>query len=198
VRVRVGIWSVVAALVAVSLIFREHELSPTESDSATDRRAGDAVDAPGDTFVYDVATRFNETLVASIDAIDTALTAVLAGDVAIAVFAIDKIRELQAVEERCAISLLCGSVLSCAVGYVVGFSVSFSGRDGVPPRSLIADLCARPGNAMSEAVESVIDAGEINLNVRFLKRAFAVAAILMLLLGGALVALARLTGDVVK
>lgn len=153
---------------------------------------------PGDAFIYDVATRFNEALVASIDAIDTALTAVLAGDVAVAVFAIDKIGELQSVEKWFAIMLLCGSIVSCVAGYAAGFSSGTSGRDGIPPRRLIPDLHARQGDAMSDAVESVIGAGEINLNVRFRKRALAISAIMLLLFGSVLVALARLGGGVVK
>ena len=58
-----------------------------------------AEDNLDDAFLYDVVTRFNEALVGNIDSIDTAVTAVLAGNVTIAVFAIDKIRELHPTEE---------------------------------------------------------------------------------------------------
>ena len=71
-----------------------------------------------DGFVFDVVTRFNESLIANIDAIDTAVTAVLAGNVAIAVFAIDKIRELHHTEECWAIGLFSGSLLACVCAYV--------------------------------------------------------------------------------
>ncbi|MDB5069975.1 MAG: hypothetical protein JWM87_1086 [Candidatus Eremiobacteraeota bacterium] len=179
-------------------MFRDRE-APVDSASLTPCANGlDHRPAkPGDTFVYDIAIRFNETLVASIDAIDTALMAILAGDMAVTVFAIDKIKELQPIEEWCAIALVCGSIVSCIIGYAVGFSVGSSGREGVPPRRLIPDLYARPNSAISDAVEQITDAGEINLDVRFVKHACAVAAIILLVLACTVAGLARLAGGVV-
>jgi hypothetical protein len=48
----------------------------------------------GDTFAFEAAARYNEQTVANVDAIDTSLTTILAGNVAVLVFAIDKIKEL--------------------------------------------------------------------------------------------------------
>lgn len=151
----------------------------------------------GDSFIYEVAARFNETLIASIDAIDTALTAVLAGDVAVAVFAIDKVKELQPAEEWWAISLLGGSIVSCVIGYVAGFSIRRGTWAGILPRRLIPDLLARPSSAISDAVQSIVDAGVVNLNVRSSKRTCAVVSIMLLVSGCVLVALARLAGNMV-
>jgi FlaG/FlaF family flagellin (archaellin) len=39
-----------------------------------------------DTFAFDAAARFNERVVANVDAIDTSLTTILAGNVAVLVF----------------------------------------------------------------------------------------------------------------
>jgi hypothetical protein len=151
-----------------------------------------------DSFVYDVVTRFNESLIANIDAIDTAVTAVLAGNVAIAVFAIDKIRELHHTEECWAIGLLSGSLLACVFAYVIGFPVGALRRDGTLPRRFIADVITRRDAATSSAIETAMQAGELNLTVRLWKRALVVAAIFLLLAGGVIVTLARLSGNMVQ
>ena len=151
-----------------------------------------------DAFVYDVVTRFNESLLENIDAIDTAVTAVLAGDVAIAVFAIDKIRELHRAEEYWAIGLLFGSVLACLCAYVIGFPIGPRRRDGVKLRPFVADVIIRYDAAFSNAIETVMRACELNLTVRFSKRALVLAAMILLLAGVVVVALARLGGHVVQ
>ena len=150
-----------------------------------------------DPFLYDVVTRFNESLVENIDAIDAAVTAVLTGNVAIAVFAIDKIRELHHTEECWAIGLLLGSLLACVCAYIIGFPVGALRRDGVLPRRVIADVITRRDVAISSAIATMMQAGELNLIVRLWKRALVVAALLLLLAGGVVVALARLSGNMV-
>lgn len=150
-----------------------------------------------DTFVLDIVTRFNESLVGNIDAIDTTVMAVVAGNVAVAVFAIDKIRELDHAEECWAIALLAGSLLACILGYVIGFPIGASKRDGVLPRFFVPDVVERENAAVPSAIEAVIDAGEINLSVRLWKRTLVVAAILLLLASGVVIAMARLSGNVI-
>ena len=182
-------------LVFLSANLQPHPKRDRGRDAGPDEgHAGAKLD---DGFVYDIVTRFNESLVANIDAIDTAVTAVLAGDVAIAVFAIDKIRELHRVEETWAIALLTGSLLACVLAYVIGFPAGVSKRDGVLPRFFVPDVLARQNAAIPTAIEAVIPAGEINLSVRLWKRALVVTAIMLLLVAGAVVALARLGGAVI-
>ncbi|MEA2689856.1 MAG: hypothetical protein QOD51_2463 [Candidatus Eremiobacteraeota bacterium] len=148
--------------------------------------------------MYDAATRFNESLVQNIDAIDTAITAVMAGNVAVLVFAIDKIRELQPTVEWWAISLLGASMLACAGGYVLGFWIGPRNREGIPPRRLVPDLLSRADDAISDAVAAIVEATEKNLTVRIFKRAAVFAGIIFLLAGGVVVALARLGGSMVQ
>jgi len=147
-----------------------------------------------DTFVYDVVTRFNASLIANIDAIDTAVTAVLAGNVAIVVFAIDKIRELHHAEECWAIGLLAGSLVACVSAYVIGFPFGANDRDGTVPTHFVPDFVARRDAAISSAIETVTQAGLKNVVVRLWKRALVVAAIVLLLAGGVVVAYARFGG----
>lgn len=144
---------------------RSHPKRERRSSARTDEV--DAEAKLDDGFVYDVVTRFNESLVANIDAIDTAVTAVLAGNVAVAVFAIDKIREFHHATEFWAIGLLASSLLACVCAYVIGFPVGASKRDGVLPRFFVPDVIARQNAAIPTAVEAVIHAGEINLSMRF-------------------------------
>jgi hypothetical protein len=183
----------------VGLAFLSANQQPQPMLEPESRDLGDEADETklDDVFVYDVVTRFNESLVGNIDAIDTAVTAVLAGNVAVAIFAMDKIRELHRVEECWANGLLAGSVLACVCAYVIGFPAGASKRDGVSPRFFIPDVLARQSAAISTAIEAVIRAGEINLSVRLWKRGLVVAAILLLLAGGVVVALARLGSNLI-
>lgn len=151
-----------------------------------------------DAFVYDVVTRFNESLLGNIDAIDAAVTAVLAGDVAVGVFAIDKIRELHHAEEIWAVGMLSSSLVACVLAYVIGFPIGPRRRDGVNLRPFVADVIMRDNAAISNAVETVMRAGELNLTVRLWKRTLVVAAMLLLLVAGIVIALARLGGNVVQ
>jgi hypothetical protein len=142
-------------------------------------------------FVYGAAARFNERLLGTIDAIDTALTAILAGDVAVVIFTIDKMAVFEPQKEVTAVVLLGGSILACAVGYIFGFRPHGSNPDGVRPRIFIADLSASRDESMLGAIEELVAAGEINLTIRFVKRMLAICAIMLLLAGVVVVALAR-------
>jgi hypothetical protein len=150
-----------------------------------------------DTFAFEAAARYNEGIVANVDAIDTSLTTVLAGDVALLVLLIDKIKELAAGEAATAAVLMGLSTSVCVIAYAVGFSVRATKRDGARPRALIPDLMRRPDEAMTTAIVDLIRAGEDNLAVRFAKKSLALLAIVLLFAGAVLVALARLNGAMV-
>ena len=81
--------------------------------------------------------------------------------------------------------------------YVIGFPAGVSKRDGVLPRFFIPDVLARQNAAIPTAIETVIHAGEMNLCVRLWKRTLVVTAILLLLVAGAIIALARLSDIVI-
>lgn len=182
-------WVFVATLFAISALARGGRIP--ENPSMAEPTSHDGLSS------YELAARFNERIVASIDAIDTALTAVIAGNVAVLVFAIDKIKELHRVAEWWALGLIVGSLLLCLAGYVTGFP-PFLNRDGVPPRTLIPDLVTRSAVALSAAVEDIVEAGEANVTIRLIKQSFAILAILLLLSGGLVTAIARVAGDVVR
>jgi hypothetical protein len=169
---------------------REHRTLP-EVPTATSIADGRPRCFVDESFVYDAAARFNERLLSTIDAIDTALTAVLAGDVAVAVFTIDKIADFQLQRELAACALLSASIAACAAGYIFSFRPRGVNADGVRPRRFIADLAARHDESMIGAVEELLAAGEINVTVRSVKRILAGCAILFLLAAVIVVALAR-------
>lgn len=66
----------------------------------------------GDDFAYDVAARFNEVLIANIDATDNALIAMFAGTLALGAFAVDKIGELAPERARIVLALFGASALA--------------------------------------------------------------------------------------
>jgi hypothetical protein len=148
-------------------------------------------------FVYDSATRFNECIIGNLDAIDAALTGILAGAVAIAVFTIEKIIHVATLAERAAIVLLAASIACCAVGYLVGFTSRVSNRDGVRPRAFFGDLTMRPREAMLGAVQALIAASETNLSVRLCKRILAGCAVTFLVAAVVIVAVVQSEGGMV-
>jgi hypothetical protein len=150
-----------------------------------------------DTFAFDAAARFNERVVANVDAIDTSLTTILAGNVAVLVFTIDKIKELARGQEAWAAGMMCLSTLACVVAYMLGFSGRASKRDGPRPRTFIADLLRRPDEALPAAIIDMMTAGEQNLTLRFFKKGLAVLAIVFLLASAIVVAFARAKGNMV-
>ena len=146
----------------------------------------------------EVAARFNETLLANVDAIDMGLTAILAGIVAVDVFTIDKVRELREPEQWIALSLLAGAMLVCIAGYFFGIPWrGFGNRDGLLPSSFIADFVRDPVDATADAAQQLAKAGEINLTVRLWKRILTAIALALLIMGVAVVTLARASGKVV-
>jgi hypothetical protein len=186
---RAWLWGVVAVAIVVAAGSRSRE---QHSTSPVAERA-----QPVSSFVYDAAARFNERLVSTIDAIDTSLTAVMAGDVAVLVFAIDKIRELDPVGVWWAIAFLAASTMACAGGYVIGLPRTNQG-DGLRPRDLIPDLLAKPHEAMTGAIADMVAAGEVNTALRLMKRVAVVIAMLLMFTGAILAALARFGGNVVR
>jgi hypothetical protein len=149
------------------------------------------------TFTYESAARFNELVIGNIDAIDGSLTAILAGSVAIAAFAIEKIVDAATLAERTAIALVAAAILCCSFGILVGLTGRVSNRDGVRPRALVADLTLGRTETILGAVQDLITASEMNLRVRFYKRSLAACAAGFLVVTVILVALIRLQGGMV-
>jgi hypothetical protein len=145
------------------------------------------------TFLFDAAARFNESLLATIDATDTALIAVLACDVAIVVFSIDKLAPLRPVIDVVALSLLGSSMLICTAGYLAG-RLRRVYADGVRPRIFVPDVTLRRGEAIVGALEQLIAAGETNLSLRLLKRTSVMFAIFLLLAALVVLSIARSSG----
>lgn len=155
--------------------------------------------ALGDDFMYDVTARFNETLLASNDSTDNALIAVLAGTAAVAALAIDKIRETATTSEAVALGLLSASALASLVGYALSYpwTNAFNTRDGTRPRRFVPDFVDNPEAATALAIEELTRSGEANLRLRRAKKAMVILAVILLLAGAVVVAVARLNGKVV-
>jgi hypothetical protein len=195
-------WVLVTAFLVGGLTRKPAERVPSlERDAGdrknADREPGESLSDLAETFPYDVAARFNEGVVANIDAIDTALTTLLAGNVALLVLTIDKIKELAPREVAWAAALMCVSTSACVVAYVLGFSVRANKRDGLRPRVVIPDLTEQPKEALVAAISNLVSAGEHNLSVRQAKKCLAVLAILLLLTGVIVIAVARARGPMV-
>ena len=189
--------AVFGAFVLGGVARRLNEEVTSSAGDAIGRQPTERMSEIDDAFSYDVAARFNEGIVANIDSVDTALTTILAGDVAVLVLTIDKINELARAESACAIALLSVSTLACVIAYVLGLSIRASKRDGLRPRVVIPDLIERPSEALIAAVIGLVSAGEHNLTMRFVKKGLAVLAILLLLAGAVFIALARAGGNMV-
>jgi hypothetical protein len=186
---------------------RQHHHVIDEAQSAPHEDADlpdDAVtDAPtpvarglGDDVLIDITSRYNESVVSNIDAIDTALVAILALPVAFAVFAVDRIRDLAEPWESLAIAFLLLSTLGASIGYAWG--VFIGGRrngiqDGMIPRRFLLDYAIRGASAVVDAIHAVTAAGEQNSRVRLTKRVFASGALLFFLAGATTVFVARLS-----
>ncbi|MFZ1125618.1 MAG: hypothetical protein WAN59_10820 [Candidatus Baltobacteraceae bacterium] len=155
----------------------------------------DTEGVPGDEFAFDVATRFNERLLGNIDALDAALTAILAGVAAVAIFAVDKLPELAPSDERVALSVLGVSAVACIVGFAVGTPASpIRSRDIVDPRAFIPTFGEDPSAAVATAIQELTAAADDNARVRRWKRGLALVALVALLAGAVFVALARVHG----
>jgi hypothetical protein len=187
-------WCSPAVIAALALAATTRAGPSSRSSRVLGDRPSTCSDDP--TFVYDAVSRFNETLVGTIDAVDNSLTALLAGDVAVLVFTIDKIAVLQQVVEAVALGLLGTSIVAAVVGYVFGFRFGDGVADGVRPRHIVRDLAKRRDESIVGAIEQMIAAGDINLKLRSAKRILAAVSAVFLLAGLVLVLIARLTGGV--
>jgi hypothetical protein len=135
--------------------------------------------AMDDAFIVDVASRYNEALVATLDQIDIALLTIVSVDVAFAVFAVDKVFRLTCVLQHVAIY---GVAVSMVIGVVGYFSGVFA-RDGIRPRRLLGDLYERGEDAIGPALSELIKNGEWNRRWRLFKRICAVFAMAAFLCG---------------
>lgn len=154
----------------------------------------------GDDFAYDVTARFNEVLIANIDATDNALMAILAGTVALGVFAIDKLRELAPESERVVLALLGASALSCLIAYTMPLPPfrAFRARDGIRPKYFIPDFTEDPQEVTMRAIKQLTRSSEANLGIRQAKKIGAVLAILLLLAGAGVLTMVRVRGNMVS
>jgi hypothetical protein len=168
---------------------RPRSRTSPETPKPSARRDHDAVEVA--VFVYDAVARVNEGLVGNIDAIDTVLTAILAGALAAVLFTADKLADLPHAPGICALVLFCCSALTCALGYFVGLWSGVWNLDGIRPRNFIADVVKEPGLALLGAIRAQIEAGETNMTIRLYKRVSALIAVLLLIGGVASVAVAR-------
>jgi hypothetical protein len=190
-RIMRNIWRIVLAGLAVAALARTKRVEEPETD------VEEIASGLGDDFLFDVAARFNEALIGNIDAVDSALTAILAGVVAVAVFTIDKVRDFSVPDRWVALGLLGGATVACVLGYVVGVAWrGFENRDGVRPIRFIPDFARMADEATAEAIEQLAQACEMNLSIRLRKRLLAILALVLLLIGTAIVAVARLNGKV--
>jgi hypothetical protein len=173
-----------------------HARAETATPSVDEPRDADL----SDDFAYDVTARFNEVLIANIDATDNALMAIFGGALALGIFAIDKIRELTPENARVVLALLGASACSCLIAYTMSFPLlrGFSIRDGVQPKHFIPDFTEDSQAATISAIEELTRSGEANLAVRRAKKIAAVLAILLLLAGAGVVTVARLRAGVVS
>ena len=176
-----SVWGILAIVVTIVGASRRHESNVV---------AKPADHEPDETFVYDTAARFNERLAANIDAIDTSLTAVMAGDIAVLVFAIDKLTTVHPLHVWWTIALLSGSILVCSLGYVLGLH-NADEADGLRPQHLVPDLIANRKQAMADAIADMVLATEINYGTRLAKRTAMVFAIVLLCTAAIVVALDR-------
>jgi hypothetical protein len=184
-----------ALLVAMTLALSRPPPARTDCKSADEAAGDDALRASERTFVYDAVARFNETLIGTIDAIDTALTATLAGDIALAVFTIDKIAELQPTTKLVAIGLLGASVLTAVAGYLFRFRAGVV--DGIAPVFLIGDISSRSEESVIGAIETLVYSSERNSLTRFVKRVLTALATLLMVTAVIVLGVARLTATVV-
>lgn len=120
---------------------------------APENPAGESTLTPE--FLIDIGARYNEALLANIDALDTALVTILGVDVAFAVFAVDKLQRLDCGTEWTAITciLICAGL--CILGYVFTIWV----HDDIAPEPLIADYRQRGRAAVSAAINALARRG---------------------------------------
>jgi len=148
-------------------------------------------------FVYDAVARVNESLAGSINAIDTALTAILAGALAAVLFTVDKLIILPRAPGVSALVLFGCSATTCALGYFVGLFSGIRDPDAMRPRKFVADVVDQPGSALVGAVYAQMETAEVNMTIRLYKRIAALIALVMLIAGVVSITMARWTAIVV-
>jgi hypothetical protein len=131
--------------------------------------------------LIDVASRYNEALLANIDALDIALLTILGVDVGFAAFAVDKLRRLDCRTEWDAIACIICCAGLCLLGYVCGV---WGTRNGIAPEPLIADYRERGGTAISTAIDVLARRGRQNAWISCTKRIIAATAVIVFLTGG--------------
>jgi hypothetical protein len=150
----------------------------TTGRAPADNRPQESTLTPG--LLIDVAARYNEALLANVDALDVALIAILGVDVAFAVFAIDKLQRLDCRTEWSAITCILFSACLCMLGYACTLWV----YDNIAPEPLIADYRERGEAAMSAAIGALARRGRQNALIRGTKRIFALTAVMVFIVGG--------------
>lgn len=187
-----GVQSLAVALMLAALVclfvWRSTRLVELPITSAAEQLTYDADDGDsdpadnlGNDLIVDIASRYNESLVQNLDALDIALLTILGVDVAFSVFAVDKIFRLDCASQTYAIDFIAGSVVASLLGYAVG--ILGAPRDGIKPGELVADLAERGTDALGDAVRELVRNGEKNLGLRLVKRILAVTAVVLFLVG---------------
>jgi hypothetical protein len=166
---------------------------PTSCARCAEVRAADRELGLGDDFLYDAVVRMNEAVVGNIDTIDLALLAVVGGALAVLIFSIDKVRELAPPLGTVAYWLLGASVAACIVGYLAPGSP----REPIDPTSFTVAFTEEPDDATSVAIKDAVYAFNANVRIRFIKRICVATALVSLVAGTTVVALARSAGLVV-
>jgi hypothetical protein len=167
--------------------------SRTTSVGCRETRTADRELGLGDDFLYDAVVRMNEAVVGNIDTVDLALLAVVGGALAVLVFSIDKVRELAPPFGTFSYWLLGASVAACIVGYLTPGSP----REPIDPMSFTVAFTEQPDDATSVAIKDAVYAFNANVRIRFVKRISVATALVSLVAGTAVVALARSAGLVV-
>jgi len=154
----------------------------------------------GDEFVYDLTARYNEGLSANLDAVDTALLAIIGGILAIGLIVIDKLNELQSLWGRLSLASLAAAIVACVFGYLVGFSrfIVNERKDGTEPSLFLSDFVDEPQATVARAIQELAADAEINLRIRGVKRWSALGALCLLTLGTVFFAVARFTEKVIQ
>jgi hypothetical protein len=148
----------------------------------------------GDDFLLSIVVGFNQGVLSSLDATDSALTGILGATAAVAVLTIDKIRELAAIPRWIAIALLgCSAVLS-----LTAYAYRFIGRQqpGYVPRPalFVPEFTLDGSNALARAIRAAVLQSEANLGILSRKRSVALIASVLLFLAAVVVTYARLAG----
>ncbi len=160
---------------------------------AADSLPSDDTDGIDDQFIYETIGRYDDRVQSKIDAADGAIISVLAANGAVVLFAIDKIKELERVNEHTATYLIMASTAICLLGYLVGLFWPLR-ADQFSPSSFLKRATFEPSTAISEATSDLVDASRDNEKVLFAKRSVIVVAIGLLIWAVAAITQARLHG----